>query len=181
MGRYARVKNMQCDLIPAPLQGRQVRRILWNNEWWFAVEDVCAALMDTDDGGACWRQLRLRLESEGCAVSTLYRSLPLVSSGGTPQPTECVTLEGVFRMVQSMPSSNAEMFKRWLARVGAKPSARQGPQADLVSVFAMLEEAARGMIACHEDGDGGEAQKRAARIAEDVRKKIIQETIRYLE
>ncbi len=57
-------------------------------------------------------------------------------------------------MVQSMPSSQAEVFKRWLARMGAKPAVRHGPQTDLVSVFALLEEEVCGEALMKVSGNG---------------------------
>ena len=92
--------------------------MIFQNEWWFSVVDVCGALTDSIDSGAYWRKLKQRLNEEGSEVVTFCHGLKLEASDGKKYETDCVNTEGVFRIIQSIPSPKAEPFKRWLAKVG---------------------------------------------------------------
>jgi prophage antirepressor-like protein len=98
--------------------GKRVRRVLIENQWWFSVVDVCSVLIDSSDAGAYWRKLKQRLNEEGSEVVTFCHGLKLESSDGKKYETDCVNMEGVFRIIQSIPSKKVEPFKRWLAKVG---------------------------------------------------------------
>ncbi len=100
----------------AIFKGRQVRRVIYRNEWWFSIVDVCGALTDSIDAGAYWRKLKQRLKDEGSQVVTICHDLKLVAPDGKKYKTDCANAEGVFRIIQSIPSPKAEPFKRWLAR-----------------------------------------------------------------
>jgi len=102
----------------AIFRGKQVRRIIHNNEWWFSVVDVCAVLTDSPDAGAYWRKLKQRLKEEGSQVVTFCHGLKLDATDGKKYETDCANAEGMFRIIQSVPSPKAEPFKRWLAKVG---------------------------------------------------------------
>jgi hypothetical protein len=97
---------------------KQIRRGLRNDEWWFSVVDVCGALTGSADAGAYWRKLKQRLKAEGSEVVTNCHGLKLEASDGKRYKTDCANTEGIFRIIQSIPSPKAEPFKRWLARVG---------------------------------------------------------------
>src|SRR3990167_4485610 len=99
-------------------KGKQVRKTLHNNEWWFSVVDVVEALTDSVDAGAYWRKLKQRLGEEGSEVVTLCHGLKLSAPDGKMRETDCADTEGIFRIIQYIPSSKAEPFKRWLAKVG---------------------------------------------------------------
>ena len=102
----------------AIFKGREIRRTLHNNEWWFSVVDVCGVLAESADAGAYWRKLKQRLIAEGSEVVTFCHDLKLEASDGKKYETDCANAEGIFRIVQSIPSPKAEPFKRWLAKVG---------------------------------------------------------------
>jgi len=102
----------------AVFRGKEIRRTLHNNEWWFSVADVGAVLTDSADPGAYWRKLKQRLKKEGSEVVTFCHGLKLVALDGKPRETDCANTEGIFRIIQSIPSPKAEPFKRWLAKVG---------------------------------------------------------------
>lgn len=102
----------------AVFKGRKVRKILRQNEWWFSVVDVCGILAESIDAGAYWRKLKQRLIEEGSQVVTFCHGLKLVASDGKQYATDCANTEGIFRIIQSIPSPKAEPFKRWLAKVG---------------------------------------------------------------
>jgi len=102
----------------AVFKGRQIRRTLHNNEWWFSVVDVCGALTESADAGAYWRKLKQRLKEEGSEVVTICHGLKLTAPDGKLRETDCADAETMFRIIQSIPSPKAEPFKRWLAKVG---------------------------------------------------------------
>lgn len=99
-------------------KGKQIRKILHENEWWFSVVDICGALTDSPDPGAYWRKLKQRLKEESNEVVTFCHGLKLPAPDGKLRETDCANTEGIFRIVQSIPSPKAEPFKRWLAKVG---------------------------------------------------------------
>ncbi len=158
--------------LPVALGTRRIRRKRHEGEWWFAVEDLCGALMDSPDGAECWRKLKRRLAKEGCEFGTLCQSLALPAADGTAQQVECVTLEGVFRIVQSVATPRAEVFKRWLAEVGRGGKKPQGIKTDLDSVFSMLGETAAVEIARSRDDreNDGNAVRKGDEIAAGARK-----------
>jgi len=102
----------------AVFKGQGVRKVIHNNEWWFSVVDACGALTDSLDAGAYWRKLKQRLKEEGSEVVTFCHGLKLEAPDGKKYETDCANTEGIFRIIQSIPSPKAEPFKRWLARVG---------------------------------------------------------------
>ncbi|MEI7511788.1 MAG: Bro-N domain-containing protein [Candidatus Peregrinibacteria bacterium] len=102
-------------------QGSKIRKTLHNDEWWFSVVDVCGALTETLDpltARKYWNKLSQRLREEGSEVVTFCHQLKLESSDGKKYETDCANTEGIFRIIQSIPSPKAEPFKRWLAKVG---------------------------------------------------------------
>jgi len=102
----------------AVFKGNKIRRALHKSEWWFSVVDVCCALTESADAGAYWRKLKQRLVEEGSEVVTFCHGLKLVAPDGKMRETDCANTEGVFRIIQSIPSPKAEPFKRWLAKIG---------------------------------------------------------------
>ena len=102
----------------AVFRGKEIRKTIHNDEWWFSVVDVCAILTESADPGAYWRKLKQRLKKEGSEVVTFCHGLKLVAPDGKFRKTDCANTEGIFRIIQSIPSPKAEPFKRWLAKVG---------------------------------------------------------------
>ena len=102
----------------AIFQKKEIRRVEHNGEWWFSVVDVCGVLTDSADAGAYWRKLKQRLKEEGSEVVTFCHGLKLEAPDGKMRETDCANTEGIFRIIQSIPSPKAEPFKRWLAKVG---------------------------------------------------------------
>lgn len=97
-------------------KGKKIRKILYNNEWWFSVVDVIEALTDSHQPSKYWTAMKAR--EDGGQLSTICRQLKLPASDGKKYETDCADTEGVFRIIQSIPSPKAEPFKRWLAKVG---------------------------------------------------------------
>jgi len=102
----------------AVFQEKAIRRIWQNEQWWFSVIDVCGVLTESPDAGAYWRKLKQRLGAEGSEVVTFCHGLKLQAPDGKQRVTDCANTEGLFRIIQSIPSPRAEPFKRWLAQVG---------------------------------------------------------------
>jgi len=102
----------------AVFKGKGIRKTIHKNEWWFSVVDVCEALTESPDAGAYWRKLKQRLKEEGSEVVTFCHGLKLEAPDGKMRDTDCADTEGIFRIIQSIPSPKAEPFKRWLAKVG---------------------------------------------------------------
>ena len=107
---------------PAFFAGKQIRKTIYNNEWWFVVVDVIAALTDSAEPSDYFKKMRKR-DPE---LSNLFKGggqsvppLPLeFDTVGGPQKILCWNTEGIFRLIQSIPCPKAEPFKHWLARVG---------------------------------------------------------------
>ncbi len=99
-------------------KGNKIRKVFYQNEWWFSVVDVIEVLIDSVDAGAYWRKLKQRLSEEGSEVVTFCHGLKLLAVDGKIRETDCSNTEGIFRIIQSIPSPKAEPFKRWLAKVG---------------------------------------------------------------
>src|SRR5574337_533794 len=103
----------------AVFKGKEIRRTLHKNEWWFSIVDVIEALTGSDRPRKYWGDLKKKLSDEGYnELSDKIGQLKLKSSDGKLYETDCANTEGIFRIIQSIPSPKAEPFKRWLAKVG---------------------------------------------------------------
>ena len=103
----------------AVFKGKEIRKTIHNNEWWFSVIDVIEALTGSDRPRKYWSDLKKKLFQEGYEqLSEKIGQLKLQSSDGKFYATDCANTETMFRIIQSVPSPKAEPFKRWLAKVG---------------------------------------------------------------
>lgn len=106
----------------ALFQRKEVRRTIHNNEWWFVITDVVAVLTDSADAGDYLKKLRKRDPQLAEAFKGGGQIAPPLGlefdTAGGRQMLQCWNTEGLFRLIQSIPSPKAEPFKRWLARVG---------------------------------------------------------------
>lgn len=99
--------------------GQQIRRIFFEDEWWFSVVDVIAFLADSKKPRDYWHKMKIREKSTSdIELSTICRQLKLTASDGKKYATDCANTEGMLRIIQSIPSPKAEPFKLWLAKVG---------------------------------------------------------------
>ncbi|HIJ11485.1 TPA: Bro-N domain-containing protein [Candidatus Woesearchaeota archaeon] len=96
----------------------EIRKIWHNDEWWFSVVDIIAALTGSERSRKYWSDLKQKLIEEGFEMSANIGQLKLPSSDGKKYATDCTNTEGAFRIIQSIPSKKAEPFKLWLAKVG---------------------------------------------------------------
>ena len=105
----------------ALFQGKRIRRH-WDEEkelWYFSVVDVVRVLTNSVDALAYWRKLKERLLKEGGNETvTKCHGLKMVAADGKMRVTDVADTEAMLRIIQSIPSPNAEPFKLWLARVG---------------------------------------------------------------
>lgn len=100
-------------------QDKKIRRIIIDDIWFFAVVDVILALTDSAKPRDYWYRMKKReKDSSEFELSTLCRQLKLEAADGKKYATDCANTEGIFRIIQSIPSPKAEPFKRWLAKVG---------------------------------------------------------------
>lgn len=99
--------------------GKEIRRIFFENEWWFSVVDVVAFLTDSTDPSDYWHKMKKReKDTSEIELSTICRQLKLTAPDGKKRETDCANTEGIFRIIQAIPSPKAEPFKLWLAKVG---------------------------------------------------------------
>lgn len=113
---------MQEKNIVKIFQGENIRTI-WDSdkeEYYFSVVDVCNVLAKSlsKDPGTYWRTLKRRLKAEGSEIVTKCHVLKLKANDGKYYETDTLDTEGTFRLIQSIPSSKAEPFKLWLAKLG---------------------------------------------------------------
>ncbi|MBS3080444.1 Bro-N domain-containing protein [Candidatus Pacearchaeota archaeon] len=109
----------QEDTHIAIFNGKRIRRKLIGDKWFFSVVDVVGILTDSVNPNDYWYRLKVReKESSDIELSTFCRQLKLKSGDEKEYLTDCADTEGIFRIIQSIPSKKAEPFKRWLAKVG---------------------------------------------------------------
>ncbi len=106
---------MQTQL--AVFKGKSIRKILHENEWWFVIEDVVVALTDSVQPSGYIKDMRRRDLALSEGWGQIATPLSVETAGGK-QKVNCANTEGIFRIIQSIPSPKAEPFKRWLAKVG---------------------------------------------------------------
>lgn len=101
----------------AVFKGKSIRKTLFNNEWWFVIEDVVFVLTDSNDPKQYMQKMKQRDLELAKGWVQIVRTLVVDTEGGQ-QKMLCASTEGIFRIIQSIPSPKAEPFKRWLAKVG---------------------------------------------------------------
>jgi hypothetical protein len=98
-------------------KNQKIRKTIHNNEWWFVVEDVVLALIDSVNIKDYINKMRSRDPELAKGYGQFVHTLEIPTEGGK-QMMNCANTEGIFRIIQSIPSPKAEPFKRWLAKVG---------------------------------------------------------------
>ena len=101
----------------ALFKGKKIRKTIYQNEWWFVINDVIEALTDSVQPEGYIKDMRRRDPELSKGWVQIATPLSVPTEGG-PQKMNCANTEGIFRIVQSIPSPKAEPFKRWLAKVG---------------------------------------------------------------
>ncbi len=102
-------------------EGSQIRSV-WDNEreeWYFSIVDVVGSLTESNNPRDYWYRVKKRMsEEEKSEMSTICRQLKLKAPDGKMRLTDVADMQGIFRIIQSVPSPKAEPFKMWLAEVG---------------------------------------------------------------
>ena len=102
-------------------EGSQIRSV-WDNEreeWYFSIVDVVGSLTESNNPRDYWYRVKKRMsDEERSELSTICRQLKLKAPDGKMRLTDVADMQGIFRIIQSVPSPKAEPFKMWLAEVG---------------------------------------------------------------
>ena len=96
-------------------------RTIWDKEeekYYISVVDIVGVISESKDGRKYWNKLKQRLKEEGNETVTNCHQLKLKASDGKYRLTDVVDVEGMFRIIESIPSKNAEPIKQWLAKLG---------------------------------------------------------------
>ena len=101
----------------AIFNGKGIRRIWYAERWWFVIEDVIVTLTESVNPKDYISKMKQRDKPLEEGWGQIVRTLPIQTEGGK-QSMNCSDTEGIFRIIQSIPSKKAEPFKRWLAKVG---------------------------------------------------------------
>jgi len=113
-------KENKLKTIEKLFEGREIRT-LWDTEkeeYYFSVVDVIYALTDSKIPKRYWSDLKIKLKSEGNETYENIVQLKMKASDGKQRLTDTLDMEGIFRIIQSIPSPKAEPFKLWLAKLG---------------------------------------------------------------
>ncbi|KAF0182563.1 MAG: hypothetical protein FD164_1126 [Nitrospirae bacterium] len=103
----------------AVFQGKHIRKVLHEGEWWFSIIDIIEVLVGGARPRKYWNDLKKKLVSEGYVeVSEKIGQLKMPAPDGKMRVTDCADTETMLRIIQSIPSPKVEPLKRWLARVG---------------------------------------------------------------
>ena len=103
-------------------EGNQIRSV-WDNEkeeWYFSIVDIIGVLTESKNPRRYWSDLKRKMKDEEGAIQLYGKivQLKLESSDGKKYNTDIADMQGIFRIIQSIPSPKAEPFKMWLAEVG---------------------------------------------------------------
>ena len=98
-------------------------RTVWDKEqekYFVSVVDIVGAISESKDGRKYWNKLKQRLKDEGNQTVTNCHQLKLKAQDGKYRMTDVVDIKGMFRIIESIPSKNAEPIKGWLAKLGSE-------------------------------------------------------------
>jgi prophage antirepressor-like protein len=126
----------------AVFDGKQIRKIMHEGEWWFSIVDIVAVLTDSNIPKRYWSDLKRKLKREG--YSELYDKivqLKFLAADGKKYATDCANTETMFRVIQSIPSPKVEPLKQWLARVGYERLEEiENPELSMARMQALYEK-----------------------------------------
>lgn len=98
-------------------------KTIWDKEeekYYISVIDIVGVLAESDNPRKYWNKLKQRLKEEGNETVTICHQLKLKAQDGKYRLTDVVDIEGMFRIIESIPSKNAEPIKQWLAKLGSE-------------------------------------------------------------
>jgi hypothetical protein len=112
--------NNKLQILNKTFENKKVRTV-WNSDeekYYISVVDIVGILSESSDGRKYWNKLKQRLKEEGNETVTNCHQLKLIAQDGKKRLTDVVDLEGMFRIIESIPSKKAEPIKLWLAHLG---------------------------------------------------------------
>ena len=112
--------NNKLQILNKTFENKKVWTV-WNSDeekYYISVVDIVSILTESKDANAYWRKLKQRLKEEGNETVTNCHALKMLAKDGKNRLTDVVDLEGMFRIIESIPSKKAEPIKQWLARLG---------------------------------------------------------------
>ena len=114
--------NNKIETITNLFEEKEIRSV-WDSkseEYYFSVVDVISALTDNDyqKSRNYWKWLKSKLYDEGSELVSNTNQLKMKAQDGKMRDTDVLDTEGIFRLIESVPSKKAENFKLWLARLG---------------------------------------------------------------
>ena len=112
--------NNKLEIIQNVFENNKIRTV-WNGDeekYYISVIDVISVLTESNNGRKYWNKLKQRLKEEGNETVTNCHQLKLLASHGKYRMTDVVDIEGMFRLIESIPSKKAEPIKQWLAKLG---------------------------------------------------------------
>lgn len=111
-------KDLKANKELVLFENSKIRRQMYNDEWYYSIVDIVAILTESKNPNDYWYRLKKRLDEEELSeLSTNCRQLKLIASDGKLRSTDCANRETIFRLIQSIPSPNAEPFKLWFAKL----------------------------------------------------------------
>ena len=114
------MNDNKLDTITNLFEGKEIRSI-WNSEkeeYFFSVVDVISALTDSKIPKRYWSDLKRKLTEEGSQLYEKIVQLKMQANDGKMRETDTLDTKGILRLIESIPSKNAEPFKLWLAQMG---------------------------------------------------------------
>ena len=100
-----------------PFEGKPIRKIWHNDEWYFSIVDIVEVLSDSPIARTYWSKIKAKIKVES-ELNPFWVQLKMPAADGKNYKTDCTNTEGVLRIVMSVPSPKAEPLKMWLAQVG---------------------------------------------------------------
>ncbi|OGI19332.1 MAG: hypothetical protein A3J06_01255 [Candidatus Moranbacteria bacterium RIFCSPLOWO2_02_FULL_48_19] len=134
-------KKEQNTVHPIIFEEKEVRRTWHNDQWYFSLSDVVQALTDSNDVKQYIKKMRTRDAELSANWGTLCTPLQIISKDGKRREENMAKIQGILRIIQSIPSPKAEPFKQWLARVGQERIEEiQDPERAIVRAKKIYEQ-----------------------------------------
>lgn len=112
------MQSMKNEL--TPFEGKEIRKVWHDEEWYFSIIDVIEVLTDTSIPSRYWQDLKRKSKKNEGQVYDFVVKLKLKGQDGKSYPSDCANTEGLFRIIMSVPSPKAEPLRMWLAEQGKR-------------------------------------------------------------
>lgn len=127
----------------AVFENKEIRKTWHKEEWWFSVTDVVGALTQSENPRNYWNMLKARESENGIELYTFCVQLKLPSADGKSYETDCANTEGLFRIIQSIPSKKAHTPLDWPETHPGVPRGTQESSENLWTTHAEPLESVR--------------------------------------